>query len=73
MKPADWAKATLTFLGSLALGIVIGLVIVALVNAANSDRIEACERLNGEIVMRGFNCELPDGLIVDPIKWEENR
>lgn len=73
MKPANWAKTFFTFLGILALSAVIALGIVAAVDAANSDRIDACERLNGEVMTRGYNCELPNGLIVDPIKWEENE
>lgn len=56
-------------IGSLVISVVLTTVIVLTVNAANQESIEACLKLGGDIVTRGFNCLLPTGEIVEPIRY----
>lgn len=68
-----WLKMVTMFMAILIFSFLVATGIVTWANAANADAIDACARLGGQITVRGWNCELPDGLIVDPIKWEKSR
>lgn len=65
-----WALGLVALIGA---AFIFALIIVNSVDAAHADQIEACARLGGEIVHRGYRFLLPDGLIVDPVLWEQSQ
>ena len=67
----DAFKISVFIICAVAFSALLAFIIVSLVNHANSDSIDACMELGGEVVTRGFKCELPSGIVVNPIKWKE--
>lgn len=52
--------------------VILAIGIPTLFFAMNQDKIEACQTISGELVVRGFRCELPTGEVVNPVKYLEN-
>lgn len=63
-------KAIGLLLAVFALSTLLALGIVTVIDFFNADEIQACHEVGGN-VMRGYLCNLPDGTVVDPIRWSE--
>lgn len=64
-----WQQLALVLLGC----VVVAGGICGLMYYANWDKVQACEELGGDLLERGFRCELPTGEIVNPVKYLESK